>query len=93
MDRDLTLPSAAALHQDGMTVFAVGIGQRMIRVEELQGIASRPQFASLIRGFNVVELQGVQRVLSDEACRGGWDTTQHKPTNTYCTLYTCTSPV
>ena len=93
VDRDLTLPSAAALHQDGVTVFAVGIGQRMIRVEELQGIASRPQFASLIGGFNVVELQGVQRVLSDEACRGGWDTAQHKPTNTYCTLYTCTSPV
>lgn len=70
IDRDLTFPSAQALHQDGVAVFAVGIGKLAIRIEELKGIASQPEFATLIGGFNVMELQGVQRVVSDEACRG-----------------------
>lgn len=70
MDHNLTIPSAEALHNDNVIVFAVGIGQKTIRINELMGIASRPEFATLIGGFNVIELQGVQRVLSDEACRG-----------------------
>lgn len=70
VDQKLTIPSAQALHRDNVVVFAVGIGRRKIRIGELMGVASRPEFATLIGGFNVVELQGVQRVLSDEACRG-----------------------
>lgn len=70
VDQNLTIPSAEALHNDNVIVFAVGIGQKTIRINELMGIASRPEFATLIGGFNVIELQGVQRVLSDEACRG-----------------------
>ena len=73
IDANLTIPSARALHGDGVMVFAVGIGRLKIRVQELTGIASRPQFATLIGGFNLVELQGVQRVLSDQACRGEQD--------------------
>ena len=70
IDRDLTFPSAQALHREGVIVFAVGIGKLQIQVGELMGVASRPEFATLIGGFNVIELLGVQRVLSDEACRG-----------------------
>lgn len=69
VDQELTLPAAAALHDDGVIVFAVGIG-REIRVEELEGIASDPSFVSTIGGFNVVELRGLQSTLSVEACRG-----------------------
>ena len=70
IDEDLTIPAATALHRDGITVFAVGIGRRKIRIDELRAVASRPELATLIGGFDVTELQGVQRVLSDEACRG-----------------------
>ncbi|CAI7989860.1 Heat shock factor protein 1 [Geodia barretti] len=69
IDEELTVPSARALDRDGVVVFAVGIGKRRIRIEELREVASRPELASLIDGFDVTELQGLQRVLSDEACR------------------------
>ena len=70
IDENMTVPSAQALHGDGVVVFTVGVGKLKIRIEELRGVASQPEFATLIGGFNVMELQGVQRVLSDEACRG-----------------------
>jgi hypothetical protein len=69
IDEELTVPSARALHRDGVVVFAVGIGKKRTRIEELREVASRPELASLIGGFDVTELQGLQRVLSDEACR------------------------
>ena len=70
IDQELTVPSARALHRDGVMVFAVGIGRKRIRIEELREVASRPELASLIGGFDVTELQGLQTVLSDVACRG-----------------------
>lgn len=70
IDEKLTIPSARALHRDGVVVFAVGIGRKRIRIEELREVASRPELANLIGGFDVTELQGLQRILSDEACRG-----------------------
>ena len=70
IEQNLTIPSAEALHQDGVVVFTIGIGRRKIGFEELTGMASEPDFATLIDGFDLVELRGVQRVLSDEACSG-----------------------
>lgn len=70
VDRNLTIPAAKALHSDSVIVLAVGIGRRRIRFRELKEVASQPELASLIDGFDVTELQGLQRVLSDEACRG-----------------------
>ena len=70
IDKELTIPAARALHRDGVVVFTVGIGRREIRVGELRALASQPELATLVGGFDVTELQGVQRVLSDEACRG-----------------------
>ena len=70
IDSSLTLPSAATLHGDGVIVFAVGIGKKSIHQQELEGIASRPDMASTISGFNTVELKGLQTRLSYETCRG-----------------------
>ena len=93
VDEKLTLPAAAALHDDGVVVFAVGIGRNQIRVEELEGIASDPSLVSMIGGFNVVELRGLQSTISVEACRGEILAHVHVTTCTtnvkYIIIYTC----
>ena len=70
IDRELTIPSAEALHNDSVSVFAIGIGERKINLDELNGIASKPEYASLIGGFDLTQLQGVEATFSDSACRG-----------------------
>ena len=83
IDEELTIPSARALHRDGVMVFAVGIGRKRIKVEELREVASQPELASLIDGFDMTELQGLQRVLSDEACRGERERERERERATY----------
>lgn len=67
VNRSLTLPSAEALHDDGVTVFAVGVGRR-IDMEELSNIASSDNFVILLSQFNLMEFVGLQRRISAEAC-------------------------
>lgn len=64
---DLTIPSAEALHEDSVTVFAVGVG-RNINNDELNGIASSERFVILLSDFNLMEFSGLQRRISAEAC-------------------------
>ena len=70
-----TIPEAENVRGDGIIVFAVGIGRR-INMAELNAMASSPNFVSLLRDFNVLEFQSLQRILSVEACRSkccmGW---------------------
>ena len=63
----LTVPSAEALHDDGVTVFAVGVG-RNIDMDELSSIASSENFVILLSQFNLMEFVGLQRRISAEAC-------------------------
>lgn len=63
----LTIPSAEALHEDGVTVFAVGVG-RNINKDELNGIASSERFVIQLSEFNLMEFSGLQRRISAEAC-------------------------
>lgn len=69
VNRTLTVPSAQALHDDGVTVFAVGVG-RNIDENELNSIASSESFVVLLSEFNLMEFVGLQRRISAEACIG-----------------------
>ena len=64
-----TIPEAEAVRGAGITVFAVGIGNR-INMAELNAMASSPNFVSLLNDFDVLGFQSLQRILSVEACRG-----------------------
>ena len=68
VNRSQTIPEAENVRGDGIIVFAVGIGRR-INMAELNAMASSPNFVSLLRDFNVLEFQSLQRILSVEACR------------------------
>ena len=68
-----TIPMAQALHEAGVTVFAVGVGKRAQTNRsrrEFNGIASRPSFVSLLSEFNIMEFQSLQNNLRFEACSG-----------------------
>lgn len=67
INSSLTIPSAEALHGDGVTVFAVGVGGN-INTNELNGIASSESFVILLSRFNLMEFVGLQRRISAEAC-------------------------
>lgn len=67
VNRSLTVPSAEALHDNGVTVFAVGVGRR-IDMDELNSIASSENFVILLSQFNLMEFVGLQRRISAEAC-------------------------
>ena len=67
VNSSLTIPSAEALHDDGVTVFAVGVGSG-IDMNELRGIASSDSFVVLLSQFNLMEFVGLQRRISAEAC-------------------------
>ena len=69
VNQSQTIPSAQAVHADGITVFSIGVGER-INMDELNAIASRPDLVALLSDFNVEEFQSLQRTLSIEACRG-----------------------
>ena len=67
INSSLTIPSAEALHDNGVTVFAVGVGGN-INTNELSGIASAERFVILLSQFNLMEFVGLQRRISAEAC-------------------------
>ena len=67
-DATATAAAAQAIHEDGITVFAAGIGNA--NIDELNATASRPEFVQLIGSFDTEELQQLQEALSEEACRG-----------------------
>lgn len=67
INSSLTIPSAEALHEARVTVFAVGVG-RNINMDELNGIASSESFVILLSQFNLMEFVGLQRRISTEAC-------------------------
>ena len=69
VNRSRTIPEAEAVRGAGITVFAVGIGNR-INMDELNAMASSPNFVSLLNDFDVLGFQSLQRILSVEACRG-----------------------
>ena len=64
-----TIPSAQRLHNDSVIVFGVGVGNR-INMNELQAIASAPQFMVLLKSFDAIEFATLQRTISAEACIG-----------------------
>lgn len=64
-----TIPAAQRLHDDGVIVFGVGVGDRL-NLAELNAIASSPNFRVLLDSFSVTEFTTLQRTISSEACIG-----------------------
>ena len=69
INQSLTIPSAQALHDDNVVVFAVGIGEKL-NMEELEAIGSDPKFVILLSSFDIMEFASLQRTISAEACVG-----------------------
>ena len=69
VNSSLTIPTAIAVRQADIIVFAVGVGNSINR-EELDAISSGPNFVSLLSDFDLMEFQSLQRRLSVEACVG-----------------------
>ena len=67
-DRAATIAAAQTVHATGITVFAAGISGAVI--EELNAIASGPEYVQFIGSFSIEEVQKLQEQLSEEACRG-----------------------
>jgi len=69
VNQSLTIPSAMALREEGIIVYAVGVGRR-INMEELNAIASSPENVRLLSGFDVTEFDGLRSRITAEACTG-----------------------
>ena len=68
INRTETIPAAEAVHDAGIIVFAVGVGNR-INTDELNAIASRPELVTLLPYFSIRQFQSLQRTLTIETCR------------------------
>ena len=69
INRSLTIPSALAVREEGVTVYSVGVGNNL-DLDELNAIASAPDNVRLIRDFDVVEFSGLRSEITAEACTG-----------------------
>ena len=67
-----TVLEAQALRADGVTVYSVGIGRRIV-LSELKEIASSPDNVMLLNGFDVTEFDGLRSRISADACVGKFD--------------------
>ena len=68
-DRSATLSAAAALHASNIfDVYAVGVGGA--NLDELEGIASNPNFVFFASSFNSTGLQQLQNRIIPELCEG-----------------------
>ena len=63
-----TIIAAEAVHDDGIIVFAVGVAEA--NEEELNAVASRPDFKFFLTDFDVDKLRNLQVVISERACEG-----------------------
>ena len=67
---ELTIPSALALREeDGVTIYAVGVGPRVVEAE-LLGIAGTMDNVRLLGGFNVVDFENLRGRVTNDACLG-----------------------
>ena len=69
INASLTIPSALALRDEGVTVYSVGVGNR-INFEELNAMASSPDNVRQLRGFDVTEFDGLRSRITADACTG-----------------------
>ena len=69
VNASLTIPSALALREDKVTVYSVGVGNR-INMNELRAIASSPENVRLLSGFDPTEFDGLRSRITADACIG-----------------------
>ena len=62
-----TVTAAQNAHDDGITLFAVGIGSNF-NSNELDAIASDPSYVSTITGFDPSQFEALQTTITNEAC-------------------------
>ena len=62
-----TVSAATSVHDEGITVFSVGVGSGFNN-DELIAIASNPSFVSTLSGFDTSQFEALQTTISNEAC-------------------------
>lgn len=67
VNQSQTIPAARALRKDGVTVYSVGVGDK-INLVELNEIASSPDNVMLLNGFDVTEFDGLRSRITADAC-------------------------
>lgn len=67
--KDKTAVSAEKLRNKGVTVFAIGVGQR-VDVGELNSIGSKPTEKHVLEVFSYKNLQKIRDILTKRACEG-----------------------
>ena len=63
---DATITAAQNAHSEGITLFAVGIGN--VNYNELLGIASESQYVSIINDFDLSHFEALHTTITNEAC-------------------------
>lgn len=76
INASLTVSTALAVREEGVTVYSVGVG-RNIDMDELNAIASSPNNVRLLRRFDVTEFDGLRSRITAEACTGKWKVISH----------------
>ena len=66
-DPGATVSAATSVHDEGITVFSVGVGSGFNN-DELVAIASNPSFVSTLSGFDTSQFEALQTTISNEAC-------------------------
>ena len=66
-DPSATANAATSVHDEGITVFSVGVGSGF-NITELEAIASDPSFVSALTDFNTSQFEALQTTISNEAC-------------------------
>jgi receptor-type tyrosine-protein phosphatase Q len=62
-----TVAAAQSAHDNGITLFAIGIGSN-VNSDELDAIASDPSYVSTITGFDSSQFDALQTTITNEAC-------------------------
>ena len=64
-----TIANAQRVHDNNILTYAVGVGDS-VNMDELNAIATSPQYVYLLEDFDVSELQQLQETINYQACKG-----------------------
>ena len=64
-----TIANAQRVHDNNILTYAVGVGDS-VDMDELNAIATSPEYVYLLEDFHVSELQQLQETINYQACKG-----------------------
>lgn len=71
-----TIAAASEAHSQGIIGYGVGVGSG-INLEELNAIASGPEYVRLLSTFDILELKAFQESLNRDSCTGTCNMHKH----------------